>query len=269
MRQSIFLLLLVSSLLGAFFQACQNNVGTVETGFITLRFDNVAGNQELKLGTSTYQNAVGESFTVSKFNYYVSNFRLKRTDGTEYVVPQNNSYFLIQEDKPESQTFTLANLPAGDYKSVSFLIGVDSLRSLADIGQRTGVLDPGLGTHDAMYWDWNSGYIFLKLEGTSSAVPSAQNNQFFYHIGGFGGGYNGKKTINNLRTITVPFGGDVASVTATSTPKINLTTDVLKVFNGNTTLSIAQHSSVMFENYSTTIADNYAQMVKYTNQTKQ
>ncbi|UFH53902.1 MbnP family protein [Spirosoma sp. KNUC1025] len=233
------------------------------TGRMRIVFDNMVGSSDLKLGSDTYQNAAGESFTLTRFNYFVSNIRLRKADGSEYVVPQDSSYFLIQEDLPASQTVTLTNVPAGDYTGLTFLIGVDSLRSLADISKRTGVLDPGLTTHDPMYWEWNSGYIFMKLEGTSPAAPATQNNLFLYHVGGFGGGYDGKKTINNLRTATILFRNDVASVETVVTPTIRLKTDALKVFNGTTHLSIAQHSSVMFEPFSGSIADNYAQMISY------
>ena len=232
-------------------------------GHARLVFDNVVGSSDLKLGTDTYQNAAGESFTVTKFNYFVSNIRLRKEDGTDYAIPQDSSYFLIQEDRPASQTITLNNIPAGNYTGITFLVGVDSLRSLANISQRTGVLDPGLTTHDPMYWEWNSGYIFMKLEGNSSAAPATQNNLFFYHIGGFGGGYDGKKTINNLRTVTLPFKNNVVNVQTTMTPTVALKTDALKLFNGSTQLSIAQHSSVMFEDYSTNIANNGAQMFSY------
>ena len=234
---------------------------TVATGRLRIAFDNVAGASDLKLGTGSYQNAAGEAFTITKFNYFVSNIRLRKADGSEYVVPQDSSYFLIQEEKTASQTITLSNIPVGDYTGLTFMIGVDSLRSLADISKRTGVLDPGL--NDGMYWEWNSGYIFMKLEGQSALAPATQNNTFFYHVGGFGGGYNGKKTINNLRTTTLSFNNDAAKVQTTSTPTVQLTTDALKVFNGPTKLSIAEHSSVMFEPYSTNIANNYAQMFRY------
>ncbi len=232
-------------------------------GHIRFVFNNVVGLSDLKLGTDTYQNAAGESFIVTKFNYFVSNIRLRKEDGSDFVVPQDNSYFLVEEDKPTSQTITLNDVPVGNYTGITFLVGVDSLRSLANISRRTGVLDPGLTTHDPMYWEWNSGYIFMKLEGTSSAAPATQNNLFLYHIGGFGGGYDGKKTINNLRTITLPFNGALAKVQTNTTPTIALKTDVLKLFNGPTQLSIAQHSSVMFEDYSTHIANNGAQMFSY------
>ena len=236
-------------------------IASVSTGKMRIAFDNVVSASDLKLNTGTYRNAAGESFVMTKFNYFVSNIRLRKQDGTDYVVPQDSSYFLIQEDTPASQTITLSNLPPGNYTGLSFIIGVDSLRSLADITKRTGVLDPGL--NNGMYWDWNSGYIFMKMEGTSAVAPALQNNAFFYHVGGFGGGYNGKVTINNLRTVTLSFNNDVASVQPSTTPSIRITTDAMKVFNGTTTLSIAQHSSVMFDPYSAYIADNYAKMFSY------
>ncbi len=234
---------------------------TDTTGTLRIAFDNVAGASDLNLGTGSYRNAAGEAFTITKFNYFVSNIRLRKADGSAYVVPQDSSYFLIQEGKPASQMVTLSRIPVGDYTGLTFMIGVDSLRSLADISKRTGVLDPGLT--DGMYWEWNSGYIFMKLEGQSALAPAAQGNTFFYHVGGFGGGYNGKKTINNLRTVALSFNNDVAKVEGTSTPTVQLTTDALAVFNGPTKLSIAQRSSVMFEPYSTNVADNYAQMFRY------
>lgn len=228
-------------------------------GRMRIVFDNVVGTSDLKLNADTYQNSVGEPFTVTKLNYFVSNIRLRKDDGSEYVVPQDSSYFLIQEEKPTSQTITLANVPAGNYTGLTFLLGVDSLRSsMTDVAKRTGVLDPGL--NDGMYWEWNSGYIFLKLEGTSPVAPAAQNKAFFYHIGGFGGG---SVKINNLRTVTLPFKTDRATVQPGTTPSVRLTANVLSLFNGPTKLSIAQHSSVMFDPYSTNIADNYAQMFSY------
>lgn len=260
MKWTITASLLVTTLLGLAVFSCHETELT-PAGRMRVTFDNVVGASNLTLNTGTYQNATGESFSVTKFNYFVSNIRLRKDDGSEFVVPQDSSYFLIQEEKPASQTLTLSNIPTGNYTAITFVVGVDSLRSLADISKRTGVLDPGL--NDGMYWEWNSGYIFMKLEGKSTVAPAAQNNAFFYHIGGFGGGYDGKKTINNLRTVTIPFKTDMAAVQSTNMPVVQLKADLLSIFDGPTKLSIARNSSVMFDPYSTSIADNYAKMFSY------
>ncbi|GAB3641693.1 MbnP family protein [Spirosoma arcticum] len=235
------------------------------SGTFRIVFDNVAGNQDLQLNAGTYTNASGESFTPTTFTYFVSNIKLTRTDGREYVVPQDSSYFLIKEDVPTSQTVTLPNVPAGSYKSVSFVIGVDSLRSTMEVGRRTGVLDPG-GDHtsaNGMYWSWNSGYIFLKLEGTSPSAPTdaTGKNTFRYHIGFFGG--RDTRTLNNLRIASIPFGNDVARVAPKQRPTVTIQTDVLKIFQGPATVSIAKNPEVMISSYSQTIATNYAQMMDY------
>ncbi|UHG89877.1 MbnP family protein [Spirosoma oryzicola] len=264
MKNYFFKLLFVLITVGSAVVGCNTvdpEQASDSVGSLALSVDNVVGNQDITLNTQTYKNALGEDFTVTKFNYFISNIRLKKADGTEYALPQANSYFLVEEEKPASQTMTLGGIPAGDYTGMTFLIGVDSLRSLADISQRTGVLDPAL--NNGMYWEWNSGYVFLKLEGTSPAAPTTDNRAFFYHVGGFGGGYNGKKTINNLRSVTLSFNGDVVKVDPSLKPQVRLKVDALKVFDGPTKLSIAQNPQVMFVPFSATIADNYASMFSY------
>ena len=110
---------------------------------LTVEFDNIVGAADLQLGTGSYINGSGETFTVSKLKYYISNLVLTKTDGTVYVVPQDESYFLVDESDVDSHEATLS-VPEGEYKTLSFIIGVDSVRSTMDISQRTGVLDPTL-----------------------------------------------------------------------------------------------------------------------------
>ena len=71
-------------------------------GKIVIEFDNRIGEEDLQLNTE-YINASGEKFAVSRLNYFISNIRLIKEDGTEFAVPQDSSYFLIKEDVPESQ----------------------------------------------------------------------------------------------------------------------------------------------------------------------
>lgn len=259
---SIYLFLSVFALSFAFVSCNDDNEPVVDpttTGSIRIEFDNIVGDRDLALNTGTYKNTAGENFTVSKLNYYVSNIKLLMANGSNFVVPQDSSYFLIREADAKSQEVTINNVPSGEYTGVEFMIGVDSLRSVADESKRKGILDrlSGPTNEEAMYWDWNPGYIFLKMEGTSDSAKSA-NGKFYYHIGGFGG--FDVKTINNLRTAKVDFGGKKAIITSELSPEVHLMADVLKIFSGSTQLSISKNTSVMFENYSKNIADNYVNM---------
>ena len=196
---------------------------------VRVKFDNIAGSADLAFNTN-YTNSSGEVFKVSKFTYYISNVSLTKTDGSVFKVAQDDSYFLIKEDVVASQTVELKNVPEADYKSITFTVGVDSVRNCAPIDKRTGALDPANG----MYWTWNSGYIFSMLEGTSDA-STATNNVFQFHVGGFGG-YTAPVppavNPNNIRIVTIPFEG-VAQVRNKIETKIILGVDALKVFGVN------------------------------------
>ena len=235
--------------------AKKNDIRPDAKGELSIEFDNIAGESNLQLNTGVYTNLLGEQFSISTLKYYISNIKLINTSGTEYIVPQDSSYFLIDEANAESR-FCHIEVPEADYKTLTFTIGVDSLRSTMDITKRTGVLDP-TGGHDAMYWGWNSGYIFFKMEGTSPV--STTEGKFYYHIGGFGG-YSAP-TINNIKTVTLNLSSrGVAQVREGGESNIHLLVDVMKVFNGSTRVSIAENSAVMFSDFSTKIAGNYAAM---------
>jgi len=223
-------------------------------GDLSVEFDNIAASSDLQLNSGSYTNSSNEKFTVTKLKYYVSNFVLTKTDGTIYTVPQDSCYFLIDESNETSELAQL-HVPEGEYKTLQFTLGIDSLRNTMDISKRTGVLDPtGLGAD--MYWGWNSGYIFFKIEGASAASTMSD---FMYHIGGFGG-YS-SPTINNIKQLSFNLTQrGMPQVKAGKETNIHMLVDVMKLFNGANTLSIAAHSMVMFDDYSTSIADNFSGM---------
>lgn len=226
---------------------------------LVIEFDNVVGGSNLQMNTATYTNAINESFKVTMLRYFVSNIVLTKTDGSTYTVPQDSSYFLIDESKPETLTPSI-NVPEGEYTKLDFVLGVDSLRNTKDISVRTGVLDP-TGTASGMYWSWNSGYIFFKMEGTSPESKQT-NNVFKYHIGLFGG--YATKTLNNLKQISIDLSSrGVAKVKTGKKPNVHLLVDVLKMFNGSTNVSIAANTVVMASPYSATVANNYQNMFQH------
>lgn len=236
----------------------EDEIGPNDKNSVVLEFDNRVGTQDLVLNTQTYKNAAGEDYTVTKLNYFISNIKLKKADGTEYNVA--GKYFLIKEQDTKSQTITLSDIPAADYVSVSFLVGVDSLKSISDVAQRTGVLDPASYGDDNMYWSWNSGYIFLKFEGTSPVVaPNAAGSRIFQiHAGGFGG--RTAVTPNNLRTVKLNASGDAIQVRKNTAPTVHIFTDVAKIFAGTATIKIAERNMIHSPALAGPIANNYAQM---------
>lgn len=246
----------------AMFASCSDDHTTApdatKTGSIILEFDNVVGDDEFTFNKE-YTNAAGEKFTTTILKYYISNISLVTSTGTVYTVPQDNSYFLVDESVPTSTKVKLTNIPEGDYKEVRYTIGVDSLRSTMPIEKRLGALDMS-GQGKDMYWDWNSGYIFFKMEGSSSAIKEEENN-FRFHIGGFGG-YSAQ-TINNIKTVSLSLGNTPATVRSTIAPQVHILADILKVFSGNKTIELAKNPSYMFSRSSVDIANNYMNMFSF------
>lgn len=256
--KNIFITVLATVII---FSSCKKETvsqfDNTKKGDLSVEFDNIAGSSDLELNTGNYTNASGEAFTVTKLKYYISNFQLTNIGGTIYTVPQDSCYFLIDESD-EATHEPIIRIPEGEYKTLTLTLGVDSLRNTKDISQRIGDLDPtGVGAD--MYWEWNSGYIFFKMEGASTA---SMMGDYAYHIGLFGG--MSTPTINNVKTITL-------DLTARGTPKvkqgketnIHLMVDVLKLFNGSTSFKIAGHSMVMVDPFSANIANNFAGMFKH------
>jgi len=227
---------------------------TAQKGLLSVEFDNVVGSTDLQLNTGTYTNSSSESYKVTKLKYYVSNFKFTSTDGSVYVVPQDSAYFLIDESDANRREAEF-RLPEGEYKSVTFTLGVDSLRNTKDVSQRTGDLDV-TGVASDMYWSWNSGYIFFKLEGTSPAITT-MGGIYQLHIGGFGG-YS-SATANNLKTITLDLTTrGTAKVKASKAAGVNIHTmvDINKVFTGTNTISLATTNMVHSITAGTGIAAN-------------
>ncbi|MGB4771284.1 MAG: MbnP family protein [Chitinophagaceae bacterium] len=233
------------------------------TAAISVEFDNIIGGKQVQLNTGQYTNVKGETFTISLLQYYISNLVFTKADGSQYVVPQDSSYFLIKEADPTTR-YARVRVPEGEYTGLQFVLGVDSVRSTKDISERKGVLDPSDGMDNGMYWGWNSGYIFFKMEGNSNAAPTdpSGKSKYRYHIGGFGG-YTAP-TLNNIKVISMDLTkAGTAKAQDGHRSNIHIMVDVEKVFNGEEQLSIAAHPTVMFSPYSVKIANNFPAMFRH------
>lgn len=221
-----------------------------QNGKLALSFENTFGAESLAFDKE-YTNAHGENLRFTLLNYFISNIKLTRTDGSVYAVPQDSCYFLVRHSVPETHKIELT-VPEGKYSSLTFLIGVDSLRSTQGPEKRQGVLDVGAGAR-GMYWQWNSGYIFFKMEGKSKSLPDSTRNGFYYHIGGYGG--FDSKTLNCIRYRTLTF--EKLKVSEKKTAQVNVTFDASKFFSAQTPIKVTEKRSIMGGPVSVKIADNY------------
>jgi hypothetical protein len=188
---------------------CQKQM-EISQGTIRVSFENLIGSQPLELNNQSYLNPFNETYTVSKFRYYISNVQLKGPSGTAANV---NGYYLVDAAIPASKSFEFIT-EEQSFTSIEFLVGVDSVRNIS--GAQTGALDP----LNDMFWTWNSGYVMLKLEG-NSPQSNRSGQKIEYHIGGFSG------TNSVLKTISLDFpAGKNANIRKGQTCEIKVSVDV-------------------------------------------
>ncbi|HVM88990.1 MAG TPA: MbnP family protein [Puia sp.] len=208
-------------------------------------FQHFVDKQPLKLNDSLnrYLNANGDSFYITTFKYYISNITLTKTNDETITIP--DSYLLV--NAADSSTFTqqLPDVPAGKYKNISFIIGVDSLRNFS--GAQTGCLDPAKG----MFWTWKNGYIFVKMEGYSPQ-SSDKKNRLVFHIGGAIAPNN---TIRNFSQILPK----KIKLKQGHEKQIGVDVNAAALFRGKSTVDFSTLNFTMGGPKSVVIADNYSE----------
>ena len=184
-----------------------------------VRFNHIVGGQPLQTGGKVYYNDFGEPFTVQKFRYYIHQLSYTDSKGNTYTAPE--AYYLVDEADSASKQLLLP-ATAGAISSLHFIIGVDSIDNVS--GAQAAALDPARG----MFWAWNSGYIFAKLEGRSDS-SHAPGHYYSFHVGGY------KTADNALREVNLPLNG--AWRTGAS---ITISADILKWFHAMHSIRISQ-----------------------------
>ena len=238
MNYKLFLLL-------AILVVCTSFKAITKKSILILHFENYVDTKRMQLDTVTYYNSLHQAFTVSNFKYYISNILLSPTNGKEIVIP--NSYYLVNQDEPDTKTVKIDGIPEGEYKSIQFTIGVDSLHSCS--GAQSGALDPVHG----MFWAWNTGYIFIKLEGKAPESKSS-GHIYEYHIGGY------RVPNNCIRKVSLSLAKNPVMISSLNSPSIYIKTDANEILKTPTTVDFSTLSSVTDFHHATTMADNYKDM---------
>lgn len=192
---------------------------TQAKGTVKFVFRNLISGKTVVLYDSTYTNPFGESYQLNKLKYYISN--ISASDGRKSPWIKDN-YHLINQQIDSSLTFTM-DVPARHYEAIHFLLGVDSAAN--ESGAQKGALDP----LNDMFWTWQSGYVMVKIEGTSPQ-STVINNKIEYHLGGY-------KGVNNVtQTVRLKAGFSVA---AGKTTTIIINADINKCWNAITPIKIS------------------------------
>lgn len=167
--------------------------GGAETIAVELQFEGRVRDEVFSC-SETY--AVGSASTdvgLNDFRLYIHDVRLRRADGEEVPLSlEQDGLWQVQDVALldfEDRSGTCANgteetngvvrgtVPVGDYDGLSFKLGVPF-----DLNHGDASVAPSPLNLTGLFWSWNDGYKFLRLD----SVSTADDKPFLVHIGSTG-----------------------------------------------------------------------------------
>lgn len=171
MKKNIIIYMFIVSYF-IFLTGCKKSSSSEDEQPATMELSFSVDNSILEFNTIKYLNAAGNNFSVSKLHCYLSNFQIENSDGTIYHFDD----IIYVEASSAKSLSNFSSLPLGNYRRISFLIGLDSAHN-------TEHALPHTVENDNMAWpaSMGGGYHFIKLEG--NFINASQTFGYAMHLG--------------------------------------------------------------------------------------
>jgi hypothetical protein len=240
MRKAVLLMLVLLAALAALGVAGWQLYRAAQPLELTLYFHPFVGPEPLVLNECRYANPGGEGrFKVRDFQFFLSNIRLVSATGA-YV--ESDSYHLVRFDGEEPAfAIVLHDVPCRSYERIEFGIGVDAVANRSVTSR--GDLDP----NSRMAWTWEVGYKFVLFEGM--LLCGNASDPLVYHVG----------FDENYRIISSEL---LREQLASSPARLDFRVDILRLFQGATTVDMRALPSVKFDRADAALLGrNFADMI--------
>lgn len=143
-----------------------------------IQFQTTFGDDPVQANDYFSNGANEANITMAKF--YLSNIRVQKSNGEIEQVQDYALLNLVPAFGENLNNSINVQLCECDYKAIMFNVGVDSETNALD--PSTYPLDDVLSSSQNMYWNWNSGYVFYKFEGTANNAGQS-TEQWYVHTG--------------------------------------------------------------------------------------
>jgi len=155
-----------------FIQACDEK--KAEDSF-TLNFKAKFENQAIQTGKE-FTDASGKKWKIDDLNFYFSNLRLVKQDGSE--IPLADLGYVSFKDA-NTTAIKFSDIPVGKYTGIKFNAGLTPAQN--DVNPN--FLDDNDVRLKATFWEWLK-YVFVRLEGRADLDGDANfETLLVYHIG--------------------------------------------------------------------------------------
>ncbi|MGA0177066.1 MAG: MbnP family protein [Chthoniobacterales bacterium] len=144
---------------------------------LEITIEPVFNGEPLRLDSLSYDTAARETLSVTRLSYLLSGFALEGDDGRWTEIPETIAWI---DATSRRNSVLLENIPPGKFRALRFHIGPDPKANAADVTRfpATHPLNPNL---NGLHWTWQTGYIFMAIEGHYRAGNSASKG-YAHHL---------------------------------------------------------------------------------------
>jgi len=169
-KQAFFLAILLSSLV---FFSCKGEDPVPDEATVTLRFVHQNQGEAAVFDQLNYQNAAGNTYSLTRLEYLLSRFELVGEGGETYLGPRQ---MYLNGEADNTIDILLEEVPNGMYDSLVFTFG---LRPEDNASNSL----PNEPEYNNMFWPepMGGGYHFMKMEG--HFADGGGTSGYAFHLG--------------------------------------------------------------------------------------
>ena len=154
----------------------------VTSGTLQLKLEETIGGEDFTFDQMIYAAAAGHTYSAITLKYYLSRVQIKSKDGALLDLAD-----VIYRDvrDGETQVISFGEIPNGEYTSLEFVFGLDSVMNV----------DNGLeNTIENINMEWpipgDQGYHYMKFEGKYDVYNMGEIHSYNIHLGATKGNQN-------------------------------------------------------------------------------
>ena len=149
---------------------------------LEVRIVPVASGAPVTFEGSAFINRSGETWSLTRLSYLVSDLALRDADGAWHPLPCDPAWMNAATDR---SIWPIADAPTGKWTGIRFDLGLPP--SLNDRDPAAWPPDHALNPNlNGLHWSWQGGYIFLAIEGRfrtgNGDSATGLDSGFVYHL---------------------------------------------------------------------------------------
>jgi cytochrome c peroxidase len=138
--------------------------------------------QALAVPSSPRPNAAGQAVSITRLSALLSDFMLRRADGSGLYLPGRYGWIDAAAGRTEVE---LGEVPDGDYAGLEFTVGLPAAVDRGD-ASRWPARHPLNPLTNGLYWGWQGGYVFAAIEGDWQSAAGSWRGFSFHLAAGVG-----------------------------------------------------------------------------------